>query len=138
MRKVGLNPKGGNPETLKKIINEYGLDTTRLDQNRKNLYATCAITTHNKTKTSLEDIFNGLRPNYSTALLLKRLVEEGYKEMKCEICGIDSWLGRKISLQLHHKDGKRINNSLENLQILCPNCHSQTDSYAGKNVKHNP
>jgi len=53
----------------------------------------------------------------------------------CENCGLDTWLGDKIPLQLHHKDGNHSNNKLENLQLLCPNCHSLTDTYAGRN-KH--
>ena len=43
-------------------------------------------------------------------------------------------MNKPISLQLHHNDGNRNNNSLDNLKVLCPNCHSQTDSYAGKNT----
>ena len=56
---------------------------------------------------------------------------------KCEICGISEWNGKPISLQLHHVDGNRKNNLLSNIQILCPNCHSQTDNYAGKNININ-
>jgi len=66
--------------------------------------------------------------------VLKVLVETGYKEYKCEECGVVEWNGKPISLQLHHIDGNRKNNSLENLQILCPNCHTQTDNYGSKNA----
>ncbi len=51
------------------------------------------------------------------------------KQNKCEICGITEWQGHPIVCHLHHIDGDNTNNSIENLQILCPNCHSQTDSY---------
>lgn len=51
------------------------------------------------------------------------------KQYKCEICGISEWLGNPITLQLHHINGNPLDDRLENLQILCPNCHSQTDSY---------
>ena len=132
-----MNPKGGNPYTLKRIIQEYNLDTTQLNINRNKLFSENALNTHKKVKISLEDIFNGKNPKYQTYKLLRRLVDEGYKEMKCEICGITNWLGNPLSLQLHHKDGNRENNSLDNLQILCPNCHSQTDTYAGKNTNNN-
>ena len=63
------------------------------------------------------------------------LVNEGVKEYKCEICGISNWNGKYITLVLHHIDGEHSNNKLENLQILCPNCHSQTANYAGKSSK---
>ena len=63
----------------------------------------------------------------------KKLLNEGYKEHKCECCGLSSWLDQPIPLELHHKDGDRNNNSLENYELLCPNCHAFTDSYRGKN-----
>ena len=62
-----------------------------------------------------------------------KLLEEGYKEYKCECCGLTTWLGQPIPLELHHIDGNRNNNTLENYQLLCPNCHAFTDSYRGKN-----
>ena len=63
----------------------------------------------------------------------KKLIEEGYKDYKCENCELTSWLNNPIPLELHHKDGNRYNNSLDNFQLLCPNCHAFTDSYRGKN-----
>jgi len=63
----------------------------------------------------------------------KKLLEEGYKEHKCECCGQTEWLGQPIPLELHHIDGNRHNNNLNNFQLLCPNCHAFTDSYRGKN-----
>lgn len=62
-----------------------------------------------------------------------RLFQEGLKQNKCEICGLDEWLGKPLCCQLHHKSGDVFDNRLENLQILCPNCHTQTDTYAAKN-----
>jgi hypothetical protein len=53
----------------------------------------------------------------------------------CYICGLSDWLGDKISLETHHIDGNNKNNTIDNLQILCPNCHSQTNNYRGKNIK---
>ena len=63
----------------------------------------------------------------------KKLLEEGYKEYRCECCGLSEWLGEPIPLELHHQDGNRFNNMLSNFQLLCPNCHAKTDSYRGKN-----
>ena len=62
-----------------------------------------------------------------------KLLKEGYKEHICENCGLTEWLGEPIPLEVHHKDGNRHNNVLENFQLLCPNCHALTDSYRGKN-----
>ena len=64
----------------------------------------------------------------------KKLLNEGLKEHKCECCGLTVWLNKPIPLELHHKDGNRYNNVLENFELLCPNCHAFTDSYRGKNV----
>ena len=68
----------------------------------------------------------------------RKLLEEGYKEYKCECCGNTEWLGQPIPLEVHHKDGNRENNALENFELLCPNCHAFTDSYRGKNSRLNP
>lgn len=61
--------------------------------------------------------------------LKELLFKAGLKENRCEICNITEWQNAPIKCQLHHKDGDKRNNTLENLQILCPNCHSQTDTY---------
>lgn len=55
---------------------------------------------------------------------------------KCECCGLEEWMGKPIPLEAHHKDGDELNSTLENLQLLCPNCHAMTDTYKGKNIKN--
>ena len=53
---------------------------------------------------------------------------------KCENCGLSEWMGKKIALEVHHKDGDSLNNELSNLQLLCPNCHSLTDNWRGRGI----
>lgn len=65
--------------------------------------------------------------------LKARLQQAGLLPRACQSCGIDEWLGRPLSLALHHVNGNGHDNRLENLQVLCPNCHSQTDTFAGRN-----
>jgi len=65
----------------------------------------------------------------------RRLIRLGLKEERCELCGISDWLGAPLSLALHHVNGDGRDNRLENLQLLCPNCHSQTDTFAGRNIR---
>ena len=81
----------------------------------------------------LEDILSGMHPQYPTGKLKKRLIKEGLKYNICEECGIENWNGKEIVMHLDHKDGNRYNHKLDNLRMLCPNCHSQTDTYCGKN-----
>jgi hypothetical protein len=65
--------------------------------------------------------------------LKNKLIEDGLKENKCEICNNSSWNKQIIPLELHHIDGDNSNNKIENLQIICPNCHAQTDNYRNRN-----
>jgi DNA-binding CsgD family transcriptional regulator/predicted DNA-binding protein YlxM (UPF0122 family) len=62
-----------------------------------------------------------------------RLLKEGLKESRCEECGLTEWRGRSLSFALHHVNGDRHDNRLFNLELLCPNCHSQTENYSGRN-----
>lgn len=65
--------------------------------------------------------------------LKRRLIEAGLKENRCEECGLSDWRGKPLLLELHHINGDPLDNRLENLQMLCGNCHSQTDNYGGRN-----
>jgi Bacterial regulatory proteins, luxR family/HNH endonuclease len=67
--------------------------------------------------------------------LKHRLLAAGLKEHRCERCGIDSWLGEPLSMALHHINGDGLDNRLENLALLCPNCHAQTPNFSGRNRK---
>ena len=93
-------------------------------------------TNHPGVKYDLQDILEGKYPGYSTSHLNDRLLKEGIKEYKCECCGNTEWMGKPIMLELHHIDGDHNNNKLENLQMLCPNCHSITDNFKSKKMKH--
>ena len=67
--------------------------------------------------------------------LKQRLIKEKILEHKCHNCNNTQWLDKPIPIELHHIDGNGSNNNLSNLQLLCPNCHAQTDNYRGKNIK---
>ena len=71
----------------------------------------------------------------STGNLRQRLLREGVKEPRCEICGLDTWRGEPLPLALDHVNGDPTDNRLENLRILCPNCHALTDTWCGRNRK---
>lgn len=55
---------------------------------------------------------------------------------RCECCGLIEWMGNPITIELEHSDGDRLNNTEENLKLLCPNCHSYTETWRGKNIKN--
>jgi DNA-binding CsgD family transcriptional regulator len=78
----------------------------------------------------------GRRTNRSH--LKRRLLAAGAKENRCEICGITRWMGKPVSMQLHHKNGDGSDNRIENIQFLCGTCHSQTDTYGGRNGHRKP
>jgi transposase-like protein len=64
-----------------------------------------------------------------------RLLRAGLLENRCAECGLTEWRGAPIPLELHHVNGDGRDNRLENLTILCPNCHAQTSSWGGRNRK---
>ena len=64
-----------------------------------------------------------------------KLLREGYLVNRCAECGITDWRGLPLAIQIDHINGIKDDWSLENLRMLCPNCHSQTDTFSGKNLR---
>ena len=64
-----------------------------------------------------------------------RLITEGLKTNRCETCGISEWRGEPLSMALHHINGDGLDNRLENLVLLCPNCHAQTPNFSGRALR---
>lgn len=81
--------------------------------------------------------WNNKIPDYHTNHLKKRLIKENFLENKCSNleCGINSWLGTNLVLELDHINGVNNDHRLSNLRLLCPNCHSQTDTFRSKKRK---
>jgi transposase len=78
----------------------------------------------------IEELLRGPR---NRRHLKRRLVQAGLLIALCAECGLTTWRGRALALELHHLNGDGKDNRLENLALLCPNCHSQTDSWGGRN-----
>lgn len=128
---LGLKPVGGNYRTIHQAIRLYNLDTSHFTGqgwNSKERYSPVIK------KFPLENVLVR-NSRYSSYNLKRRLLSEGLKEYKCECCGLSNWLDKSIPLELHHVDGDNTNNTIDNLKILCPNCHALTDNYRGKNIK---
>lgn len=124
-RTLHLKPVGGNYNTLNRAINRLELSTSHFlgrgwntGPNRKG-----------GSRIVLSEILNGNIPYTNSDRLRRRLIAEGIKDSCCETCGNTHWLGQPIPLHLEHMNGDHSDNRLENLMILCPNCHALTPTY---------
>ena len=133
LRKLGLAAKGGNYKNLDKWLQEHNINC---DHFTGQAWTKGKGSTNKVAQIKLEDVLKE-NVDYRSATLKERLWKEGLKEQKCEICGISSWNNKPIVLELHHINGDHYDNRLENLQIVCPNCHSQTDGHRGRTRKKN-
>lgn len=75
-------------------------------------------------KETIQQLYLSNARYIAASSLRKLLIRQGFKEAKCQICGLTQWLGKPIPLDLHHKNNKHYDNTLSNLQILCPTCHA--------------
>jgi len=130
LSKVGLRPTGGNYAIAKMRIKEMNLDISHFKGQ-----GYLKGKTHNwGKKISLDEILVK-DSSYQSYKLKKRLLKDGLMEHKCYNCNGIEWLGHPIPLELEHINGDRFDNRIENLILLCPNCHAQTGTYRGKNKK---
>ena len=128
LREFNLVPAGSNFKTFIKYVNLYKIDFSHFDIKKISLR-------YNKKYRGFKDteIFIKNSSYTNTNRLRQRLLKE--RKNQCEICKRVSWLKKTIKLELHHIDGNSKNNLKENLLLICPNCHSFTDNYRGKNIK---
>lgn len=130
IQNLGMKVNNGNYTRAKSIIEKYGLKIPTYNQSKhmENL--------KNKNKIPNEEYFckGTLRSGTS---IKKRLIEDYKIEDKCSICGQGpEWNGAPLCLQVDHIDGDRFNNELNNLRIVCPNCHTQTETYGnGRKIR---
>lgn len=129
--KLGLKPAGGNYATLNKAIKLYKLDVSHFIP--PSLWNKGKKFGH---KRNLQDYLSNKFPIISHRLRL-RLLSEGIFSHQCNRCKLTEWLNNPIPLELEHKDGDHLNNNLDNLELLCPNCHTLTPTYRGKNISKN-
>lgn len=123
-----MQASGGNYSTFKKYCKEFQIDISHFDGR--------AVKSIRKPAPKLllsEILVNGR--HMSSGHLKSRLFKAGLLENKCHICQIDQWQDRPLNCQIDHINGDTWDNRLENLRILCPNCHSQTETFSGRNIK---
>lgn len=126
LRKIGLNPSGGNYRIAKNTREKMGLSTDHMLGQASNSGRKFGP------KRPIEDYLSNEFPIQSYRLKL-RLFREGIFEKVCSSCKNTKWMGKPIPLELDHINGVNDDNRLENLRILCPNCHALTETYRGKN-----
>jgi hypothetical protein len=129
LSQLGLKITGSNYRTIKIAVKRLSLDISHWT-GQGHLRGK----THNWAPSkALEDILVKSSDYTSTFNLKHRLIKANLLLYECSICRISSWQSKKLALQLDHINGVNDDHRLENLRLLCPNCHSQTDTFAGKN-----
>ena len=129
MRTLGFTCITGNARTtVKRRISELGIDISHWSNPTKNANV-AVLTPHEK--------YFAIDTEHSGGHIRERILKYNLISYECTCCGNKGeWLGKKLRLQVDHINGKHSDNRLENLRFLCPNCHSQTDTFAGKNIKY--
>lgn len=127
LSKLGLKEAGGNYAITKQRIKKLGLDISHFTGPAWNKGKKIGP------KRPLEDYTSNKHPIISHRLKIRLLKEQVFLH-QCSVCNLTEWLNKPIPLELDHINGNHEDNSIENLRLLCPNCHAQTDNYRGKNI----
>lgn len=129
--RLGLVPAGGNYEQVKKYIRERSLDTSHFTGKGWRIGSRIPTTP----AVPIEKILTK-NSHVQSYKLKKRLFKENIKKPLCEECGwAKKALDGRLPLELDHINGDRHDNRIENLRVLCPNCHSLQPTHRGKNIK---
>lgn len=130
-KKLNIKFGGGTYLKYKKLAKSLGLSTVHMVGKGWNLGENYR---HPKKPVDLPNLLID-NLEISTYKLKLRLWKENILEKRCNLCDSVEWFGRHNHLQLDHINGNRLDNRLENLRILCANCHSSTSTYCGRNIR---
>lgn len=129
IRKLGLQVTGGNYRHVTAYIRYYELNTSHFTGrgwNKGERYRPVCPAQ------PLEEILVEKSTYKNSSKLREKLQKANLLPKHCQECQITTWKDKPITLQLDHINGVHIDNRIENLRILCPNCHSQTETYSNK------
>jgi transposase-like protein len=130
-RRLGYTPSGGIHRFVRAHIARLGIDTSHFVGQ-----AWMRGRTKPPARRRLElEVLLVTGSTVSSSSLRQKLVRAGLKEARCEMCGISEWNGTPLSLELDHINGDHTDNRVENLRIVCPNCHSITETWCGRTKK---
>lgn len=128
LRRVGLSTVGANYKTAKKWLLSHKIDTSHFEDPTKQVRTFNTQRQHDSKSVLVKD------SSITQAVLRRIIIRENILNYSCSSCGNEGmWNGNALTLQLDHINGINGDNRVENLRWLCPNCHSQTDTFAGKN-----
>lgn len=127
LQKLEVSAEGGSYRVFHQALKEWPVDTSHF------LGRGWSYQQARPHKRSLEDYLSNTCAIQS-AKLKERLFAEGVLKRQCSKCKLIKWNGLPIPLELDHINGDHSDNSIENLRVICPNCHAQTPTYRGKNV----
>lgn len=131
-RELGIRPVGGNYKTLNAKLKLFNIDISHFTGKAWNV----GEQYKNFGKSySDEEVFKVDSAISTNKNVKKRLLLRQHLTYNCNYCGISEWMDRPIVLELNHINGVNTDNSISNLELLCPNCHSQTDNFRSKNRK---
>lgn len=125
---LGLRAEGGNYRTVRRAIDTLEIDTSHFTGQGWRKDSTRPMTPPRPLKEVLVE-----NSEATTSHVRRRLLQEGLVEQQCAICGIREWMGKPLTIELDHVNGIHNDHRLENIRMLCPNCHSQTPTYRGRN-----
>lgn len=130
IRELGFRPDGTTYRLLRAELEEQGISAAHFEAP----HAAMRQAPRRRSRRPLAEILVEGSTYTNVGFLKWRLVSSGLLDPRCHACGLTTWLGLPLVLHLDHLHGRRDDHRIANLRLLCPNCHSQTDTYAGRNI----
>lgn len=135
IKRCGLENKGGNINTVKRRIKKENINIPHIKTGRDHNSGKIYLQQRISKECALNKIF--IENSYTSKNTVKKLIKRyNLKKYICSECNLtNNWNDKPLSLQLDHINGINNDNRVENLRWMCPNCHSQTETYCGKSSR---